>query len=193
VIKKVIVYQTLEDKGNPDEIERDGPFPCTRNNAWLGVGYYFWDTFINNAHWWGKDCSNYKDGYVICRAECDYDNEKCFDLVGNTEHLAMLYDTYELMKSKGLANKTTTVSRVIEYLRTDLKIFNFVASRATGVNSKSLTSKFSSHLIFDDKNGKLKYLDLIPAIQICFYKGNGLNLRNYKIVFPDEYIDGFLI
>ncbi|HAH54215.1 MAG TPA: hypothetical protein DCM02_02730 [Flavobacterium sp.] len=193
MIKKVIVYQTLEDRGNPEKIERDGPFPCTRNNAWLGVGYYFWDTFKENAHWWGKECNNYDEGYVICKAECDYDEEKCFDLVSNTDHLLMLHNTFELMKSKGLANSNTTVSRVIEYLKTDLKIFNFSASRASGVNSKSVSSNFSSHLIFDNKKGKLKYLDLKPAIQLCFYSKSSLNLRNYKIVFPDQYIDGFLI
>ena len=39
-----IIYQTVEDRGNPDYVEQHGPFICTNKNAWLGEGYYFWDT-----------------------------------------------------------------------------------------------------------------------------------------------------
>ena len=49
-VKKI--FQTLEDRNNPDEVESQGPFICT-NNPWLGKGYYFWDTFLDLAHWWG--------------------------------------------------------------------------------------------------------------------------------------------
>lgn len=48
------LYQTVEDRNNPSEIETEGPFLCVRNNAWLGRGYYFWDTFVELAHWWGN-------------------------------------------------------------------------------------------------------------------------------------------
>jgi len=41
-LEKKIIYQTLEDRGNPDEIERNGPFSCNWNNSWLGTGCYFW-------------------------------------------------------------------------------------------------------------------------------------------------------
>lgn len=30
------LYQTVEDRNNPLEIESEGPFLCVRNNAWLG-------------------------------------------------------------------------------------------------------------------------------------------------------------
>ena len=46
-VKKI--FQTLEDRNNPDEVESQGPFICT-NNPWLGKGYYFWDTFLDLAH-----------------------------------------------------------------------------------------------------------------------------------------------
>ena len=45
-VKKI--FQTLEDRNNPDEVESQGPFICT-NNPWLGKGYYFWDTFLDLA------------------------------------------------------------------------------------------------------------------------------------------------
>lgn len=59
------IYQTLEDKDNDEEIERHGPYFCSvyeidgspkkgSKEPWLGGGYYFWDTRINDAHWWGR-------------------------------------------------------------------------------------------------------------------------------------------
>ena len=42
-------YHTVEDRDNPDEIEADGPFKCTRGDAWLGPGYYFWDSKITQV------------------------------------------------------------------------------------------------------------------------------------------------
>ena len=71
-------YQTLENRNNPDKIEEQGPFLCSHKNAWLGKGYYFWDSFIENAHWWGQKGARYKNGYVICEStfELDEDNLK---------------------------------------------------------------------------------------------------------------------
>ncbi|MDM1043136.1 MULTISPECIES: hypothetical protein [Empedobacter] len=187
-----IVYQTLEDRGTDlDKLETEGPYPCRWENSWLGDGFYFWDTFISNAHWWGKEIRNYTKGYIICKAICDYSDTNCFDLVGNTEHLEMFKNTYDLMKKEGLINEKTTVKRLIHYLKDDLKKFNYDAIRVYGIRSKNYNSRFNFTLNFE--NEKPSYLDFNPAIQICFYRKNSLNLRNYKIVYPDEYIDGYLV
>jgi len=61
------IYQTLEDRNNPDVVENQGPFLCNRKDVWLGIGYYFWDSFIENAHWWGKEGARYKN-YFICES-----------------------------------------------------------------------------------------------------------------------------
>lgn len=34
-----LLYQTVEDRDNPDNIEAEGPFKCTRKDAWLGEYY----------------------------------------------------------------------------------------------------------------------------------------------------------
>ncbi|MCH8546889.1 MAG: hypothetical protein LAT54_09150, partial [Cryomorphaceae bacterium] len=91
----------------------------------MGAGYYFWDSFIENAHWWGEEIRQYRNGYIICQAECDFTDEECLDLVGNTDHLSELFNTFELMKSKGLINRKTTVNRVISYLKNNLKSFEY--------------------------------------------------------------------
>ncbi len=187
------VYQTLENKGTPNSIENDGPFPCNRKNAWLGQGYYFWESFIENAHWWGSECNNYANGYVICRAFYTESEEKCFNLIDNPNHFRMLNQTIDLMETRGLYQRNkTTVSRIIEYLRNTLHIFTFEATRVYGVNSKSLKSDYSKVTIFS-LNQAHSYLDSLPAIQICFYTKKSLNLNNYKIVYPDEYIDGYMV
>ena len=52
---EVKIYQTLEDRGNDEEIESHGPYKCLSHTGngllkkgvkepWLGEGYYFWDT-----------------------------------------------------------------------------------------------------------------------------------------------------
>jgi len=187
-----VVYQTLEDRGTDlDVLEIQGPYLCKWENAWLGNGYYFWDTFIENAHWWGAEIRKYPDGYIICKAICDFNDVECFDLVGNTEHLKQLSEAYETLKNKGFANKNTTVARIIKHLKDEVKVFKFSAIRALGLKSKAFNSEYSSILPFE--NNKPTYLDLIPAIQICFYTKTSLKLRNYKIVFPSEYSDDYLV
>lgn len=189
---KKIVYQALEDRGNPDIVENNGPFLCDRTNAWLGDGFYFWDGFKENAHWWGETC-NYKNGYIICAAEYDYNDIECFDLVNNEEHIKLFASTIEIMRSKGLYKTgITTVARIIQFVKEELKIFRYTASRVLGINSKPYNSKYSAQAIFDIKRPN-RYLDLSPAIQICFYKRTSLNLRNYRIIYPAEYNEDYAV
>lgn len=183
------IYQTLDDRENPDQIEQEGPFLCTRNNAWLGDGYYFWDTFIDNAHWWGKVSLN--DNYVICEANFDFHTDTCFDLVGKTEHMVDFERSINLMKSKKLLNRKTTVARVLSYMKDTLKLFSYNAIRVYGVHSKSKDLKPNYRLKFD--LGKPQYLDYKPAIQICIYSFDNLNFGNYCIVYPDDYVSGYVV
>ena len=186
-MKVKTLYQTLEDRGNPDEIEENAPFPCRSQNAWLGKGYYFWDTFIENAHWWGE--VRYKDSYVICQALCDFDTNTCYDLVGDTDHMLDFSESIEFLRRHKLVKKDTTVTRILELIRTKLTGFNYEAIRVYGINSisdiKDEYKKYRHTLFFE--LSKRQYLDYKPAIQICIFKQNGLNLRELKIEYPDEY------
>jgi len=192
-VKVKVLYQTLKDKGNPDYIENNAPFLCKWSNAWLGDGYYFWDTFIENAHWWGK--MRHGTSYVICKAECDFSSDLCFDLVGDTEHMQVFDDTIKFLKSKKLVNEETTVSRIINFLRTKIPDFNFEAIRVYGIKSisdhKEEYKKYRHRLIFEES--KDQYLDYKPAIQLCLFKKTSMNLRNLKIEFPDEYNSEYVI
>lgn len=192
-MKVKVLYQTLKDKGNPDYIEDNAPFICKWENAWLGNGYYFWDTFIENAHWWGKVRHN--NSYVICGAECDFSSDLCFDLVGDTEHMQDFDDTVNLLKEKKLVDENTTVSRIINFLKEKIPDFKFEAIRVYGIKSISDYNeeykKYKHRLIFEVS--KPQYLDYKPAIQLCLFKKTSLNLRNLKIEFPDEYNPDYII
>lgn len=190
---KKILYQTLADKGNPDYVEKFGPFPCKWHNTWLGDGYYFWDTFISNAHWWGT--TRHKDSYMICNAYCDYNTDKCLDLVGTTEHLEFFGDYIKQMKAKGLLNAKTTVARVIEFIKKVVTSFVYEAIRVYGVNSISAHFLENETFIYrmPFETGKAQYLDITPPIQICIFSKNGLDLKNFKVIYPDEYNNDYLV
>lgn len=190
--RKVKIFQTLKDYQNPDEILRDGPFICKWDNSWLGIGYYFWETFLTNAHWWGK--SHLKGSYVICEAEYEFDDEKIFDISGgNTQHTADFDSYLTILKRQGfIKEKVTTVSRVFQFIRTHIKSFNYEATRAYGINSigENLYPEHINRIFFESHLNA--YLDLKPAVQICFYKKQTLKLNNYHIIYPDEYVDQYV-
>lgn len=159
------IYQTLEDRNNPDVVENQGPFLCNRKDVWLGIGYYFWDSFIENAHWWGKEGARYKN-YFICESSFKL-NERCFDLYDNPEHIKNFRGAIEELKKQKLYDeKKTTVARVIEFLKR-INNFPFEAIRANGELSKNKNSIFFNTIQFNQN--KPQYLDLCCNSNL-FYK-----------------------
>ncbi len=184
------LYQTLEDRDNPDYVENHGPFPCRWDNTWLGTGYYYWDHFFDIAKWWGSH--RYKGNCIICEAFCDFHEYKVLDLVGEPQDIEDFKVVVNRMKEEKLFTNKTTVARVISYMKDTLKIFDYEAIRVHGINSinaEKITNKdLIYRLLFEVKDAfHAPYLDLNPPIQICIYKKNGLGIRNYKIVYPDHY------
>jgi hypothetical protein len=187
------LYQTLADRGNIKEIETDGPFPCNWPNTWLGEGYYLWDTFISNAHWWGQVW--HKNGYIIAEGICDFEIEKCFDLLGNMEHVRILGEVAELLKNKKFyCENTITVALVIEFIKKTTN-FNYEAIRASGIDSINKNSKrndqYIDRLPFESRLPA--YLDLKPTVQMCLLHKGALNFRNFKIVFPELYNNSYTL
>ena len=78
------------------------------------------------------------------------------------------------------------VSRIIEFLKQQ-NSFKYEAIRANGINSRN----------DDDRtlfmaNG-YQYLESSPAIQICFLTKNALNRKGFKIIYPEEYVEGYVV
>jgi hypothetical protein len=179
------IFQTIEDRGNPEYIENTGPFECLDKNAWLGKGYYFWDTFIENAHWWGGK-NRSRDGYVICRATFDFNKENCYDLHGSPETQLEFQEILMFFTQKKLLKKDSKVVEIITFLK-HKKIFNYPSIR---VSSQK----------FNDKKFKIKFnernpsrLELKPLIQICIYNLGKVNFNSYEIIFPDQYCSDYLV
>jgi len=193
IVKVKEVFQTLEDRGaNSKDLEQYGPYPCNWENSWLGDGYYFWDTFMENAHWWGKEIRRYENGYIICKAECDFTTTDCLDLHGDLEQLKLFKEAYELMLVNGVVTKETTVKNFLQKLKGHSVIFNrYKAIRVNGIRSKNYNSIYAINFVFE--KDKWQYFEMIPAVQICFFSKHSLNLRNYKVVYPEYYIDGYYV
>jgi hypothetical protein len=192
-LKPKTLYQTLEDRENHLDVEKDGPFACRWTNTWLGDGYYFWDTFFDLAEWWGE--IRYPNKYMICEAKCDFVGHKVLDLVGEMEDIILFRDALSKMKGRGLINKNTTVSRVIRFMKEQMKCFDYDAMRVHGLNSISSNGtpnkKFIKRLKFETDKGQV--LDLLPAVQVCIYTKTGLGLRNYSVVYPDHYREDYVV
>lgn len=175
-----ILYQTLEDRQNPDEVEDYGPFKCKNKKAWLGFGYYFWDSFIENAHWWGKN--NLSKDYIIGETSFDFNESSCFDLVGNTEHLITFWELVSEYRRQGLIDKTTKVADIIYHLKKN-KIFNYPAIRVSSAKSDFHSDQYSLGFIKSNKSA----LELKPLIQICIYDLAHVKIAPLVIVFPEHY------
>jgi hypothetical protein len=190
-LKEKRAYQTLEDRGNIDEVEREGSFKCRLANAWLGEGYYFWESYIENAHWWGKEGAKYiKNSYIICETKFISNIEKCFDLYDNFHHMEEFNKSINKMSIEGLYNpEITTVGKVLHFMSEKANYLSgFEAIRAYGVNSINMDSHYKNKTKFTKNGGFYSpHLDRSPPIQICFIGKNGLNRNEFKVVFPDEY------
>ncbi len=185
------LYQTLEDRGNPDEVQDCGPFRCRTDNAWLGEGYYFWEYFIELAHFWGQNCRY--SNYIICEATANLNDNNCYDLVDNFNHIQDFKNIFQLMTDEGLVNEKTTVRRIISFMQAK-GLFQHSAIRVVGTNSiagKEKNEQFTQRVRFDNKLPA--FLDLIPPIQICILNIANVSLNDYSIVYPDIYVQGYVV
>lgn len=174
-----ILYQTVEDRENPDYVEQHGPFKCTSKQAWLGHGYYFWDTFISLAHWWGK---NYKrNGYIICQSSCDENMSMVYDLVGKPELFIEFEQIAFIIKNKNNA-ETVYVPEIIEYLKQKTSFPD--RYKAIRANPLCTLPNQEYRYKFNDKNRA--FIDTRPAIQFCLLDKSLLNSK-YHIVYPEAY------
>lgn len=183
-----ILYQTLENRENFDEILANGPFPCGWPNTWLGEGYYFWDSLICNAHWWGR--YRFDESYIITQGICDFNSELCFDLYANFDHLMQFEEICNKISTIKPEEEPISVTAVIEFLKNNDN-FPYQAIRANSaiqINEKSKKNKpFIFRIPFEI--GKKNYLDTRPPVQLCLLNKESLNFRDYKIIYPEESSD----
>ena len=178
------LYHTLSDNDNPDYIERNGPFKCEHEKAWLGHGYYFWEDYINNAHWWGN--SSYNGNFVIFHAVREYDHDNCLDLTDKT-NLDDLKNIVTHLYSRELAHGSLTFPEILE----KLKAKGIYTQKIIKIRSE-YTKKFDSSTAIKFNSGKPQFIDLEPPIQICFFDKPSIKITQFKIVYPPKYADGYV-
>ena len=201
--KNIIIYQTLEDRDNYLDCEKNGPYPCAWENTWLGKGFYFWYHHEKLAIWWGE--SRYKKKYYIFKSICN-NSEKCWDLHGSGEHQEVFYSWLNNLKSRKLFTKNTTVAQVIEFIKNECSTFDYEAIRILGIDSISRVKaeeyklprlNFEIPQIKESKSKQryIAYYDVIPPIQICLFSKNALQRQNFELIFPEhlrEDYNGFI-
>ena len=177
-----ILYQTVDDRRNIKYVLENAPFKCTRDDAWLGEGYYFWDTFINCAHWWGKN--SYGDKYMVCKTTCQYNENEILELDGNTKQIEQVRKYTTLLQAKkGRALKACAIFNFMKRRPS----FKYKAIRVNAINSYNNPD---NHILFK-KNNKA-YLDLTPPIQFCVID-KAIITTPVDIIYPIEYSEGFTI
>ncbi len=179
------IFQTLEDRENPDKIEEFGPFPCTNDLAWMGEGYYFWEADVNLAHWWGETA--HKGNYIICESQYTLDIKKCWDIYNSFEARQDFENIANEIKKRNInKGKPVKARDVIEYLQKS-NILEYESIRFSAQGSIGSTSRYHSSIIVRSRKYGSAFLDLNPAIQLCFFNYNGSNRKGYFIIFPEHY------
>lgn len=178
------IYQAIENRNNPDEIENKGPIKGIKN-TWLGKGYYFWDGFVECAHWWGEH--HWNNDYMICKAYIEEEDDKYLDLYGNTEHMKYFSSLLDKIKEY-FPDEKITISQAIAFLReksSEFKKYTLIRAESPNCGNNIPTNSFN----YTTKNSSR--LNLCRMIQICSFDKK--NVHDYKVIFPQEYNEEWII
>lgn len=170
-----IAYQTVEYRGEDNlenEVKLNAPYMCTKRNAWLSYGFYFWDQDIERAKQWGA--SSYAGRYIVVEYEMTCNN--ILDLVGSRLHQEEFKQLIALAKVE-LKLENVSVSKVIQFLRKRNReykgIFEYDSIKAQDHPSRDMV-----HFV-DTSPCRM---DLNPRMQICIFKEQNLNISRKEIV-----------
>ena len=171
------LYHTVENRENPDFVERSAPFKCKRRDAWLGEGYYFWEGFIQYAHEWGEKVHN--GNYFVCGVKCEYETDNVLDLLGSMEQIKEFGSIVDKLEKE--LGRPITVPFVIKFMKKHTS-FDYQMIRAQSeacfCNVDQITIPF---------NTKYKSsLNLAPIVQCCVIDKSILRLP-MRIEYPEKY------
>jgi len=175
----VDAFQTLENRNNITQVEREGPYLCNRKDAWLGIGYYLWDTNIQWAKDWGEKAYIIKrnKGYII--GECKVDLSHCFDLVGNVSHQNEFTEAINVFKQSKHSEtiKNVTVPFIIEFMKRK-HIFEYKLIRVQD------SPKSKNKVYF--KEGRSEFIFINNRVQICVLDKKEVIKSGFKVIFEKK-------
>lgn len=165
-----VLYHTIRKGLVVAASVKNAPYRCA-TNPWLGEGYYFWDSFIELAHWWGE--THCRGQYAIMAADNPLAAGDVFDLVGDTGHIEAFAQYARTLEAA--FGEEPTVAQVIAHMRKHAPSFSaFKAVRADGRLSVPGKSPYTFRLKFSSDPAKRQYLDLLPSIQYCIFERNDI-------------------
>lgn len=188
-----VIYHTVEDRGNPDYVLQNAPFMGnveSSGNQWLGNGYYFWDSLIIWAHWWGE--RHYNNKYIICSSSMPRFSNDVLDLTDPNECIK-LAEWAEYIKKKDKTEKKLGLSRLMQILEKKNILKNFKAIKANFNKKICINSNYHktiTSLRAYPGRGDDDYLDLCPHVQICV-RDKSILTKPISIIYPLEYCDGY--
>lgn len=195
-MRNTAIYQTLEDRGNYDEVESHGPYFCSAIDSkgnqksgikipWAGEGYYFWDSLIEDAHWWGKvSYKNYGNEYIIGQTFYDSHSPLMFDTLGDIGAYRQIEECAVLLKEKK-ALSSVTLPMVLEILKCS-KGFNYKAIR---IHPDPIRLVSQSNILFPSNKF---VLNRISRVQICFFDKTLLT-NPFKVVYKSSLPKNYTI
>ncbi|MCL4548640.1 MAG: hypothetical protein M1495_08735 [Bacteroidetes bacterium] len=108
-----ICYQTVEKR----RIRTDSAIYCSKPNAWLGSGYYFWLN-ENDTLKWGQESDYYRTGYFeTYKSEISFDN--VLNTVFNENDYNFFLKTIEMAATYFIKkiNERPTIKQINDYFR----------------------------------------------------------------------------
>lgn len=181
------LFHTVRDNNDVDYIENNAPFKSTKD-TWLGEGYYFWENFIELAHWWGRvHCGG---NYIICSTSCVVKDDIILDLYGNFEQLKDFKEYKDVLQNE--YEKPLNVNFILNHMSKHLKGFKYKVIRAKSENCATGDQYLLSKRIkFIDKYNAV--LNTNPEIQVCIWDKKILTGCNLKVIYPNELREDFII
>ena len=178
----IIGYHTQEFR--PDSVLKK-PILCDIENAWLGIGYYFW-TDIEFARYWGEDFKARKTGYYDVYS-VHIDTDHCINAVFNEYQ----YFFFRRCIEKALdvfekSGKAITLKRVHEFLSDNF--WNKMG--VTGIIYDDLPfnpqqkPKRKYSVIEYRENNQTKFFYYKKRIQIVIFSLK--NIRNFGFVLEKQ-------
>lgn len=158
---KVVVFHTQEKRRKIMTF----PQPCTRDDAWLGEGFYFWKE-ESDAFDWGHN-SKRRTGHFEVYI-CEIDSNNFLDTVFNEKHYHFWISQLEKIAKKIMVktHEKPTLKELNDYIR-DKGVWpqvEFIQFQDLPTNSERSLVKPIEY-----KNGKVRTVAFRKRIQICVY------------------------
>ena len=156
----------------------------SKEKAWLGDGYYFWEHYIENAEYWGE--THYHNNYEIYKSQ--YCNNKFgldfIDCYEHREDLFAIYDTISENVNQRAYDLPTLVRLILEQVLQSPDSIHYIRIDTGTFFPKK---KISICVPTQPKRIRIKQ---IPLIQVCIrtYPCSQIRCETYEHVYPSPPI-----